>query len=103
MIEKKTVIDQIEIARDGAIQIRFAVLLMEDGNEIDYKWHRTSVPPGGDIDAQIAAVNSHLSTMGKATVDSGRIAELKAVAAVVHTPARVKAFRDKLAASQRQP
>jgi hypothetical protein len=86
MIEKKTIVDQIEISRSGHIHIRFGLLLIEDGVELDCKWHRTVIEPGSDIDAQIAAVNSHLQIMGKATIDdSTQISRLKSVAALFHT------------------
>lgn len=99
MIEKKTVVDQIEIARDGTVQIRFGLLLIEDGNEIDCKWHRTALPPGTDVDAQIAAVNAHLGSMGKQSVETGRIALLKDVVALVHTPEAVSAYRERVEAT----
>lgn len=99
-IEKQTIIDQIESTRDGTVQIRFGLLLVEGGKEIDCKWHRTAVPPGGDVDAQIAAVNAHLKSMGKAEVDAGRIQELKAITRLMHTPDRVRAHREKLSARE---
>lgn len=93
MIEKKTVIDQIEITRDHVLQIRLGLLLIEDGKEIDCKWHRTAVPPGGDIDAQLALVDDHLASMNKARLDNSRIPELKAIAQLVHTKERVDEYR----------
>src|SRR5262249_14559086 len=92
MIEKRTVIDQIEITRSGHIAIRFGLLLVDDGQEIDCKWHRTMIPPGGDVDAQIALVSEHLAAMGKAPIDSDGIADLKEVAAVVNRLERVRAY-----------
>lgn len=97
MIEQKTIIDQIEIARNGYLQIRFGLLLIENGNELDCKWHRTAIEPGGDVDAQMAVVNTHLQTMGKAQIDLVRIAELKTIAAVIHTPERIAEFRTAVA------
>lgn len=94
MIEKKTIVDQIEVTQGGHVQIRFAVQLVEDGKVIDSKWHRTSVVPGGDVDAQIAVVNAHLESMGKARViDTPGVDRIKAIARVAHTPAAVAAFR----------
>jgi len=93
MIEKKTIVDQIEVARSGFIQIRFGLLLIDDGQEIDCKWHRTSIEPGGDVDAQIAAVNAHLAQMGKAAVDTDRIEGIKKIAATVHTSELVDQYR----------
>ena len=75
MIEKRTVIDQIEVTRDGTVQIRFALLLVKDGTEIDCKWHRTAIELGGDVDAQLAVVNEHLAAMGKAPTVSAEPSE----------------------------
>lgn len=61
MIEKKTVIDQIEITRSGAVNIRFALLIIDNGVEVASRWHRTAVAPDGDVDAQIIAVNADIT------------------------------------------
>ena len=98
MIEKQTIIDQIEITRSGHVQIRFGLLLVEDGNEISCAWHRTAVEPGGDVDAQIAAVNAHLAQMGKMPCPASETARVKDITKVVHTPELVRKFRDERAA-----
>lgn len=79
---RRTVIDQIELRRDGATQIRFGLVIEEDRVEIDCKWHRTAVPPGGDLDAQIAAVDAHLALMGHPPVERDMIDDAKAIAAL---------------------
>jgi hypothetical protein len=101
-IEKQTIIDQIEVTRNGTIQVRFGLLLVEDGKEIDCKWHRTTLPPGVDVDAQLAAVDAHMAAMNKGRIDVARLPELKSIVQLVHTPARVKAFRDAVAAADAQ-
>ena len=96
MIEKKTVIDQIEITRSGSIQIRLGLLLVEDGEELSCQWHRTVIEPDGDIDVQIAAVNVGLAAMRAAPVsDVGRVALLKSLKPMVHTPEVIQAFTAK--------
>jgi len=102
MIEKRTVIDQIEVSRDGTLQIRFGLLLIEDGNEIDCKWHRTIIEPGGDVDGQIAAVNSHLAQMGKAPVELSEADRLKALVPVVQTADVVASHRMRRASIEAQ-
>lgn len=82
MIEKQTVLDQIEITRSGAVQLRFALLLVEDGNEIDSRWHRTIIEPGQDIDQQIKLVNAHLAQMGKGQIGADDLVKIKKYAAV---------------------
>lgn len=93
MIEKKTIIDQIEITRNGTVQMRFGLLLLEGRAEIDSKWHRTCFPPGHDVAAQIAAVNSHLAQMGKPPVSTEDAAYIAAMCAQAWTPEVVAAYQ----------
>lgn len=82
-MEKRTILSSIEISQEGQIQIRIGLLLVEDGVEMDCKWHRTIIEAGSDIDAQFALVNQHLSEMGRAAVSIEEIQRVKAVAAVL--------------------
>lgn len=77
MITKHAVVDQIEIARSGAVQVRIALELVEDGVVLSQKWHRTCLEPGGDVDAQMATVNSHLEQMGELPVSAADIAKIR--------------------------
>lgn len=95
MIERKTVVDRIEITRDGYVQIRLGLLLVEDGREIHCEWHRTAVEPGGDVERQIAAVNTNLAAMGKGTVDASGVGRIKSFAKLAHSPEVVADFRSK--------
>lgn len=106
MIKKQTVVDQIEITRDGTMQVRFGLLLVEDGVVINCQWHRTSIEPGGDVGAQIATVSNHLGQAelapgiaGKypavSLVDSERV---RAHALVAWTPEVVTAYKAKVSA-----
>lgn len=85
-IAKRTIVDQIEITRDGTVQVRVGLLLVEDGKEIDCKWHRTAIPPGGDVEAQMAAVNAHLVAMEKEPLAPAAIDRIKRYAAVEAAP-----------------
>ena len=85
-IEKKTLIEQIEIKRDGTIQLRFGLLLVENGVEIDCKWHRAIVPPGIDVQETVDAVNADLSRRNLAAVDAAEVARVKVIVPVVQTP-----------------
>lgn len=85
MITARTVLDQIEITRIGGIQLRFGLLLEENGIELDCKWHRTAVEPGGDIVAQFGAVNAHLAQMGKVPISHDTMLIVQAHAAVAWT------------------
>lgn len=63
MIERKTVLEQPELHRSGVLGVKIAFILMEDGVEIDCKWHRTSIPIDADPVEQMEYVNEHLSAM----------------------------------------
>ena len=89
MIEKKTIIDQIEITRSGHVQVRLALLLLDDGIEISSRWHRVTIEPGGDIDAAIAAVNADITTrdaLKAVSIETERVPLLKDVCKLAHTP-----------------
>lgn len=77
MLEKKTVIDQIELTRHGTTQVRFAVLILDDGVEISRRWHRTAVDFFGDVQDQLDRVNTHLVEMNEAVVEQPEIDDLK--------------------------
>lgn len=63
MIERKTVLEQPELHRSGILGVKLAFLLIENGVEIDCKWHRTAIPADIDPTQQMAAVNAHLAIM----------------------------------------
>lgn len=94
MITKKTVVDQIEILRSGPIQVRLGLLLLEEGKEVDCKWHRTSIEPGIDVDLQMASVNAHLIQLGKAQVEIEDLSRIKAIVALIHTPKIISQFKE---------
>lgn len=87
-MHKQTVIDQIEITRDGSVQIRMAKeVIDDDGSVLSQEWHRTSLPPGGDIDLQMATVNEHLTTgLNCAPVEASDIARVKSYLPIAWTP-----------------
>lgn len=81
MLERKTVVDQIEICRDGAVRIRMALLIVDGSTELNSRWHRTSVGPGGDAAAQMQHVNDHLVQMGEAQLDAAAVDDIVAYCA----------------------
>lgn len=63
MIERKTVLDQAEMSRDGVLGVKLCFLLVEDGVEIDKKLHRTTIPLNVDPVQQMLYVNAHIASM----------------------------------------
>ena len=65
MLEKKVVIDQIEITRNGHIQVRKATLILEDGKEIGKTYHRHTIAPDQDTskeDPRVQAIANIIHT-----------------------------------------
>ncbi len=66
MIERIAVLEQAELHRSGMLGVKIAILLVENGAEIDCRWHRTAIDLNGDVQAQMDAVNEHLASMDPA-------------------------------------
>ena len=59
MLTEQSVIDQIEVTRQGFVQVRRANLVLRDGVEIAKTYHRHSLAPGDDLsneDAKVVAI-----------------------------------------------
>lgn len=92
-MKKQTVVNQIEITATGHIQVRMCKqVLDDDGSVIFSEYHRTSVECGGDVVAQMSAVNDHLAEMGWPAVSDAEIASIASHAAVAWTPEKVSAW-----------
>ena len=83
---KQLIIDQIEVTKNGTIQIRMHKL-SSDGDMLGN--HRTAIEPGGDIDAQIAAVNAHMGSEGYAAIPQKDVDRVKVTAAATWTPENI--------------
>lgn len=58
-LTKETVVDQITVTENGIVLYREATRILEDGEEISKKYHRTSLTPGQDltgVPANVAAI-----------------------------------------------
>jgi len=71
-LEKLTVVDKIEALESGAVQVRTATRIVEDGTTISTNFHRHVVTPGQDY-----------------SQEDGRVA---AICAAVHTPEVIAAY-----------
>ena len=52
MITKEITVDKIEIVENGTVQVRQAIRIMEDGNELSKSFHRWIIAPGQDYSDQ---------------------------------------------------
>lgn len=85
-MEKRAVVDQIEIARNGTVMIRIAKEIVDGEHVLARTWHRTVIAPGQDVDAQMAEVNRHLTEgLNAGAVGADDIGRVKAIAAVAWT------------------
>lgn len=84
-ISKQTIVDQIEVTQGGVIQVRMKKLIVEDGSVLSESYHRTSIEPNGDCEAQLTAVNAHLEKMNCAAVTGEDWARVKRVAQAAWT------------------
>jgi len=73
MLEKIVSVDLIEVIENGSIQVRTKTAIKEDGVEISSNFHRHVVVPGQDY--------------------SGEDAKVQAIAASIHTPDVIAAYK----------
>lgn len=98
-MNKQTVVDRIEILRDGNIQVRFAKLRVNDDGSLDGEpqWHRTVFWPGSDITTIVAQNNQHLVQMGEAEIDAACISRIIEHASVAWTAEAISAHAQRQA------
>ena len=69
MLQRKTVVDQIEITSGGFVQLRFAKLVVDGDKVVSKGYHRATVAPGDDFDALLKVVNAGLRHLGESEVE----------------------------------
>ena len=57
-LEKKVVVDKIEVLEQGQLQVRTSSVIMEDGVELSRGYHRHVLNPGDDVGGQDARVSA---------------------------------------------
>ena len=93
---KSLIIEQIEVTSNGTVQVRMHKL-SSDGDLIGN--HRTSIPPAGDITAQISAVNSHMATENYSAISDADVTKLTAICNAAWTAEVIAAYQAAKAAS----
>ena len=81
-LEKKEVIDQIEVVENGTIQVRTSIRVIDNEKVISSSLHRHLISPGDDYSQEDARV--------------------QAICAAVHTPEVVAQYQAQLEANQPQ-
>jgi len=77
-LEKKVIVDRIEVLENGCVQVRTRVSVFEDGVQISGTSHRHVVAPGDDY--------------------SENDQRVQAICAATHTPEVIEAFKAATAA-----
>lgn len=83
MLERKSIVDQIEITRVNTVQVRLALLIVDGSVEISSRWHRTSIDVAGAAEQQMLTVQDHLQSMGEALVSQADIDRVVTICNVV--------------------
>jgi len=76
MIERKSIIDQLEYPRNGGTGVRIALLIVDGSVEINSRWHRTFIPAGLLASTQMGEVSAHLEQMGEAAISTEDVAKV---------------------------
>jgi hypothetical protein len=58
MLEKVNKVDLIEVINGEIVQVRTATIILEDGEEINRKFHRHVIAPGDDYKKEDARVQT---------------------------------------------
>lgn len=64
MIERKTMLDRVELDKSGAVSIRLALMLVEGDQVLSTQYHRLAIDIYGDVVEQMGEVVAHLGSMG---------------------------------------
>ena len=99
MIEKRTIIEKREVAQDGTVGVRFRKEIVEDGKVIAFEYHRTTLPPGFSLDAQMGLVNAHFVVMGYPSLKDYE--SVRRIVDVEHTPEVIAAWKVAQAAREK--
>ena len=75
-IEKVQIIDKIESLKNGFVQVRTKIAVVEDGIEISSNFHRHGIAPGADY--------------------SGEDGRVQAICAATHTPEVISAYKSSI-------
>jgi len=80
-LSKTTTVDQITISENGTVFYRESTLIMEDGNQINQSFHRTSLYPAQDltgIPANVVAICNTVWTPQVIAAYQAQVAEAEA-------------------------
>mgnify|MGYP006417951497 CR=1 FL=1 len=77
-LTKQTVVDKIEVLENGALQVRTATRVLEDGEVLSSSFNRHVLAPGADTtneDAKVVAIANATWTADVVTAYNDSVAE----------------------------
>lgn len=98
-MRKETRLDQVEVLRNGCVQVRLKKLLIEeDGTEVSLdvsgQHHRFMVEPGATISqGNLNAINASLVNLGCGEIPAEDFDYVLQICSAAHTKNKVAAFK----------
>lgn len=78
VLEEKTVVDQVELRKDGIVRIRLFTQTYRDGvPKGDYEIHRIELGPEHDVEATLQLVQINLPQIGKPAMEEEELQEIR--------------------------
>jgi len=77
-LDKQIKIDQIEVVENGTVQVRQAIIITENGNQLSRTFHRWCIAPGEDYSTQEQQVQDICKVTHTAEVIAAYQAQLEA-------------------------
>lgn len=94
---KQSIIESIEIKRDGSINLKVGKQIVDDdGTVLMNEWHRQSLPPGSDINKALTDINADLQSKNFAPVAQDEVQKVKNLEPVVWTKEVKDAYAEKM-------
>lgn len=78
----KTVLDNITLCRDGSLNIRLGLLVIDGDKEVSCNWHRFAAGPDEDPLVQLQEVTGNIAESGYPALSVEDVATIGRVAAV---------------------
>ncbi len=83
MLERKTIIDDIHITRNGEVKVTLALQILDDGEETAISYDYITIAANTTVDEQVAIINADLALTKKAPLED--VTLLKKVAEIVYS------------------
>ncbi len=69
MLTRKTIIDDVQVTRDGSVKVRLAILILDDLDEIAISYEYATMVVNVPVDEQITSINAKLVQQKKPQIE----------------------------------